>query len=317
MLRLRSVLVALTFLCGLFACSPQATQTREASAGPAADDSQQKVEPAPLGSVAALHGATVSAIIARGKLLVGTSGQQPPFSMKNKAGELIGFEVDMARAFAASLGVEVEFVQMHFSEVLPAVESGKVDIGLSSITMTPERNLRVAFIGPYFVSGKALLTKDPAVAGAERIESLAQVKLAALKGSTSEEFIKRGAPQAQLVAFEDYDDAVRAVANDEVKALIADLPQIAVTILSNPDAGFVGVGDPMSFEPIGVAMPADDAHFHNLLENYLKMLEGVGALPAMRERWFGKGDWLPEGSSTSDSAPLAPRSSQAGPQLEM
>ena len=65
---------------------------------------------------------------------------------------------------------------------------------------------------------------------------------------------------------------------------MADLPLVAVTLARHPDVGFAAVGDPLSFEPIGAAVPANDAHLQNLIGNYLNLLEGTGNLEALRTR---------------------------------
>ena len=94
-----------------------------------------------------------------GTLRVGMTGNMPPLNMTSKEGELMGYEVDLARAMAKSMGVKAQLKTMPFAELLPALEAGKIDMIISNMTITPGRNMKVAFVGPYFVSGKAFLTK--------------------------------------------------------------------------------------------------------------------------------------------------------------
>ena len=94
----------------------------------------------------------------RDMLVVGTVGDMPPFNMTSKDGKIIGYEADLARFLADSLGVKLEFKTMQFSELLPALEAGKVDMVMSSVTMTIKRNAKYAFVGPYYISGKGILT---------------------------------------------------------------------------------------------------------------------------------------------------------------
>lgn len=291
------------------ACAPVTPpETPEATGEPAAQDARPE-PPAVQATGAAPSGSALMATIRqRGKLLVGTSGEQPPFTMKDRGGNLFGLEIDLARSLAQSLGVGIEFVELPFGDLLKAVEAHQVDMALSSITMTPKRNLNVAFIGPYFVSGKALLTKDQTLSKIKHAGNLdrAQVRLGALKGSTSEELVGRVAPHAKLSSFETFEKGVEAVARNEIDALMGDMPAVAVAVLRNPDAGFAGLGDKLSFEPIGVAMPADDAHFQNLVGNYLKLAEGAGYLEALRTRWLGQADWLQSLPPGYESQPLDP-----------
>ncbi len=129
-------------------------------------------------------------IMKKGELVVGTSGSMPPFNMTTKDGDIIGLEIDLANDMAAGMGVKLRLETMLFAELLPALEAGKVDMILSGMTITSERNLKVAFVGPYFVTGKAFLTKIKSIASAQKASELnsPDTKLTALQGSTSQLF---------------------------------------------------------------------------------------------------------------------------------
>jgi polar amino acid transport system substrate-binding protein len=92
-------------------------------------------------------GSALDRIIKKGELAVGTSGTQPPMSATNKKGELMGMDVDISKAMADAMGVKLKFVPIPFAELLPALEAGKVDMVLSGMTITPERNRKAAFVG--------------------------------------------------------------------------------------------------------------------------------------------------------------------------
>jgi polar amino acid transport system substrate-binding protein len=240
------------------------------------------------------HAPVLSKIIESGKLRVGTSGTQPPYTVVSKAGDVIGFEMDLAEFLADAMGVELVIVQKPFNELLAALEKGEVDMVMSGMTMTPERNLKAFFVGPYHVTGKSVLTTSAKLAAVEDAEELdvAKLRFAAMKGSTSEFFVKDAMPKAQLVATEDYDQAIAKLLADEVDAVVADFPKLAITALRHPDKGFAVGTRPLSIEPIGVALPAGDALLANLVENYLGALEDVGVLDELDEIWFEDGSWL-------------------------
>ena len=114
----------------------------------------------------------LSRVLARKELRVGLSAAQPPLNMKNRAGEMMGLEVELAEALAHSMNLEVRFVERPFAELLHALEDDEVDLVISGVTITPERNARVAFAGPYMVSGKSLLTRSETLANATNLETL-------------------------------------------------------------------------------------------------------------------------------------------------
>ena len=141
-------------------------------------------------------------IMQKGELIVGTTGNMPPLNMTTKDGDVIGFEIDIVRMMAEALGTELKIKTMSFHELLPALELNNVDMVISGMTITPARNLRFAFAGPYFSSGKAFLAKSETIANisdATEINSQS-TRVAALKGSTSQDFIKVVMPKAQLFA---------------------------------------------------------------------------------------------------------------------
>jgi polar amino acid transport system substrate-binding protein len=265
--------------CGLLALTSCAAFDRGASPGPA-----ELTGAAPV----------LGRIVARGELLVGTSGNQPPLNATTKAGEIIGLEADLAGAMAQAMGVTLRFVPMPFGELLPALERGTVDVVLSSVTMTPQRNTRVAFVGPYFVSGKALLTKSKRMAAIKESGEIdnASTTLAALEGSTSQAFVQNAIPRARLVTVKDYDRAVGMVIDGSVDALVADFTFCVVSTLRHPKEKLATLVAPLTFEPLGVALPAGDPLLVNWMENFLLMLEGSGAMDDLRTRWFQSGSWI-------------------------
>jgi len=99
-------------------------------------------------------------ILKRGELRVGTSGSQPPFTIKSKEGHLMGYEIDIANLLADAMNLKLTLVAKPFSELLPALEKGEIDVVMSGMTITPERNLKFTFAGPYTLSGKSILAKD-------------------------------------------------------------------------------------------------------------------------------------------------------------
>src|SRR5262245_44294941 len=84
-------------------------------------------------------------ILASGELRVAVSTDRPPLILKNRSGATVGFDIDIVSALASAMGLELELVEVPFAELLPSVESGRADLAISGITMTPERNARVAF----------------------------------------------------------------------------------------------------------------------------------------------------------------------------
>jgi len=241
--------------------------------------------PAPAGTV-------LDRILKKGELVVATTGTQPPLSMTTKGGEIIGLDADIGKMIATGLGVKMRFSKMLFSELIPALESGKVDMIISGMTMTSDRNAKVPFIGPYFVSGKGILCKEKSLAALDK-EGLdsPKFKVAALKGSTSQVFVETVTPKAKLVAVASYDEALDLLYQDKIDVLVADFPFCLYCVSRYADKGLTVRGGRLTFEPLGIAI-REDALLLNWLENFLKILAGTGDLTKLHDTWLNDRSWI-------------------------
>jgi polar amino acid transport system substrate-binding protein len=240
------------------------------------------------------HSPVLDRILARGELVVGTAGSMPPLNMTTRDGRIIGLEPDLAEYLALSMGVELRLEKSQFSELLDALANGKVDMVISAMTITPERNLRFAFAGPYFVSGKCVLTKIDALASTESASDInrADLTITALKGSTSEAFVEAMIPAARLDPAPDYDVGVSRVLTGKADAMVADYPICLVTHARNPNSGLVSVITRLTYEPLGIALPASDPLLLNFVDNLLQGLAITGRLDQLQEQWFENTSWI-------------------------
>jgi polar amino acid transport system substrate-binding protein len=233
-------------------------------------------------------------ILAKKELVVGTAADMPPLNMTTKEGQIIGLEIDMARLFAGGMDVKLTVKPIKFSDLLSALESGQVDMVISGMTILPERNLKVAFVGPYFASGKSILTKK---ANAEALNDSTKINnpdkvLVTLKGSTSQLFVERVFPKAKLVLTDDYDQAVAMVRDDKAQAMVADFPFCQVSVFRYPDSELATLKNPISYEPLGIALPAGDPLLVNLVQNMVSTLEKSGEMEMLLQKWFKDASWV-------------------------
>jgi len=231
----------------------------------------------------------LSRIEQRGELILGTSANMPPMTY-TKDGQVVGFDIDMARLMADVMDVRLTIKTLRFADLLPALQRGDVDVVISNLTITPERNKKVAFVGPYLTSGKCLVSKNENLARAAEAEELnrPETRIAVLKGSTSERFVRTLLPKATVTTTEDIASGVQLVIDDQVGALLSEYPICLSTLQSHPDAGFVSVLSLLSYEPIGIALPDNDPLFVNWTENFLTRMDGTNSLEALSRKWFGK-----------------------------
>jgi len=239
-------------------------------------------------------GQGLSRIVEAGELRIGMSGEQPPLTMTSRSGELLGLDVALGRVLAQSMGVRANFVQMPFGRLLEALERKEIDLVMSGMTITPERTARVAFVGPYFTSGKTLLTRKPELAAVAIAKDLnrGDLQLAALAGSTSEKFARANAPEAQLTTTKGLMQAIQKVIDGKVDALVADRETVAFAVLRYPDAGLLEAQATFTVEPMGIAVPLDEPRLANLVQTYLNALAERGTLKKATRFWLKDPSWV-------------------------
>lgn len=240
--------------------------------------------------------ARLSGILASGVLRVAVSPDRPPLVLKNRSGATVGFDVDIVQALATAMGLELRLVEVPFAELIQSVESGRADLAISALTMTPERNARVAFAGPYFVSGMSVLSRSRAITDVENPAALDLVerRYAAVAGSTSAKFIGDVLPRAQLINVADYDSGIRMVIDGKADALFADHLVCSAAVWRHPQAGLSALATPFTVEPLGIAVPPDAPLLLNLVQNYLTTLDHAGLLAGYKAKWLADGRWIAE-----------------------
>lgn len=245
-------------------------------------------------SPAAFAGETLERVVDFQVLKVGMSGNQPPMTMTNREGGLMGFDVDLATALAMAMNVKLEIRQMPFGELLDALEKNKVDMVLSNVSITPERTERVSFVGPYMMSGMSILTKNSVLGDITSTDEInrADLKLIALANSTHASFVKNVAPDAKLIEAASYDEAVAMLIDGKADAMVADMTQCILAVLRFPDAGLVTLDQPLTVEPVGIAVSRNDPQFFNLVDNFLRAYEKTGVLTELRKKWFEDDAWV-------------------------
>jgi len=218
-------------------------------------------------------GGTITKIKETNTLRVGTSGEQFPFTFENENGELDGLDIKIANAMAERMGVKVEFVQMKFDELIPALNDGKIDIIFSGMTNTLKRNMDIAYSQPYFKTGKAVLSKDKVIgnADAEAINKEA-VKIVVFAKSTSEEFVKKNYPNATIIPVANYEEIDDLLLNDKANAFVGDMEICESISYTHLTTNLYLSKLDSDVEYIAAAVSADDALFFNLVENYIRMV---------------------------------------------
>lgn len=232
----------------------------------------------------------IEQIAKRGVLRVGMD-VFVPWAMKDKKGELIGLEIDIARRLAEDMGVKVEFVPTEWSGIIPSLIAGKFDLIIGGMTVTAERNLKINFTNPYYYTGQGLLASRKMTEGFTIDDfNKPEVTLAARLGSTAATAARAHFPKATLRLFDNEPAAVQEVRNGRVHAMVSNEPLPAHSAAAAPEL-LKAYPEQLVKEPIAMGVRKGDADTLNFLNNWIEVTRSKGWIDERYAYWFGTTDW--------------------------
>lgn len=236
---------------------------------------------------------TLNSILKRGELRIGLDAGYMPFEMRDKKGDIIGFDVDLARLMARYMGVKLTIVNTQWDGVIPALLTDKFDVLMGGMTITPERNLRVNFCDPYVMIGQTILLRRGLEKTIRSYRDLNDPKytISTKLGTTGDIAARRYLPKAKLKQFESESDGAMEVRSGRVDGYVYDLPFNAVYAAQNPDK-VIHLKEPFTQEALGWAVRKGDPDILNWLNNFLAQSKRDGTYDALYKKWFDGTAWL-------------------------
>ena len=231
-------------------------------------------------------------VIERGTLRIGFS-TFVPWAMKDKNGEFIGFEIDVARKLAEDMGVKPVFVPTKWDGIIPALLTGKFDVIIGGMGIRPQRNLKVNFTVPYDHSGMSIMGHREKAKGFDSLDDFNRedVVLAIRMGTTAVDAAKKFLPRAERRLFDDEAQTIQELLNGRVHAVVASTPLPAHTVARFPERLFLPLEEPFTREPIGFAIRKGDVDTLNFFNNWIRVMTTRGWLKERHDYWFRTRDW--------------------------
>jgi polar amino acid transport system substrate-binding protein len=216
-----------------------------------------------------------------------------PWAARGADGELLGFEVDIARQLAADMGVKAELLTYDVERLVPALEAGEIDIIAAGLTITPERALHVNFSNPYAESGITLATHLGRTANVADVTALDSdtVTIAAVEGSVAIELADRLWPRAKVEVFPSAEAASAALLAGKVDGYLEDEPVPTFLALENPTVVDVPTAQPLLASRAGFAVAKGDPDFLAFLNAWITAREADTWLPTTTSYWFKTLRW--------------------------
>lgn len=224
----------------------------------------------------------IDEIKARGELVVGSDAAYPPFEFVDKDGNIVGIDIDIAKAIADHLGVKLRVVNTSFDGIIPALLAKKFDIIMSAMTITPERAKQVDFSIPYYNAGQLITVREDD----NRIKSEKdlQGKIVAVQLGTTGQFYAESIPGIKEIRkFETVDSAFLELKNGRVDAVIAD--DLTSLAFVKSTKGLKVINKLLTKEQYGIAVRKEDKALLREINIVIARLKKEGVIEKLREKW--------------------------------
>jgi len=230
-------------------------------------------------------------------LKIGMCATHEPMCFVNDKQIISGHDGELARRIGVKLGRPIEFVNMKFSALIPALQSGKVDLIVSGMSATEERAKSVNFTQSYFDSSERLIVnkavekKDAKGNNAlklKTVDDLKDKKIGVLLGSVHDTYVTKNFPKATVLQYKSPSELVLAVRSGKIDAAMYTTETLQEILRDDPDLKLLG--DPLFFIPIGIGFNKDNDALREQFNTFLKKIKDDGIYDDMVNRWVTKGE---------------------------
>ena len=217
---------------------------------------------------------------------MGVTPRMPPLVFK-QGGEYAGLEVDFARSLGAELGRPVRFVEVNWEDLITALLERKIDIIMSGMSITPERQVRIGFASPYLHSGQMALCRAENAATVQVSLLWGKLRVGYQKGTTGEYFVQRNLNQAIRTGFSEPAEGARSLAKKKIDVFIDDAPVTWWLASENETAGLIVLNSLLTDEYLAWGLRKDDTELLTAANRFIEEAKQDGRLKAMVLKWTG------------------------------
>lgn len=216
-----------------------------------------------------------------------------PWAFRNRAGELIGYEIDVATRLAQDMGVRVEFVPTAWDGIVPALLAGRFDMIIGGMTVTAARNLSANFTNSYSASGVDLAASRRLAEGMTTMEAWNRpnVTISGRRGTSALAAAQRLFPRATFRQFDDDAQSILEVVNGRAHGMVGSMPRPRFAVLENEAALFSPFAQPLARQIDSMALRKGDPDALNFLNNWIASRQLDGFLEERQAYWFQNREW--------------------------
>ncbi|MBJ7220492.1 MULTISPECIES: arginine ABC transporter substrate-binding protein [unclassified Brenneria] len=232
-----------------------------------------------------LAGMTFSAAAAD-TIRFASSATYPPFESLDANNEIVGFDMDLAKALCKQMQATCTFTNQAFDSLIPALKFRRYDAVISGMDITPDRSKQVAFTQPYYANSAVVIAQKG------KFTDFAELKgkrIGMENGTTHQKYLHDKHPEVQTVAYDSYQNAVLDLKNGRIDGVFGDTAVVNEWLKTNPNLATVGehVTDAEYFGTgLGIAVRPDNQALLEKLNNALDAIKADGTYQAINDKWF-------------------------------
>ncbi|MBA3468607.1 MAG: transporter substrate-binding domain-containing protein [Herpetosiphonaceae bacterium] len=222
------------------------------------------------------------------KLVVGTALTAPFESRDQQSGNLVGFDVDLAQRIAAELGVTIEWKELAFSELLPALEQGTLDMVIAALYITPQRQELVGMSQAYVDTGLVIVTRT-ATTDIRTVADLNGKKVGVKKGATGARFATKLKDKGNSLIIQEYTETIDSVVELEKGLLDAILNDKINSIqYAKTHPTIMVASEVLDPAGLGIAVKKGDLDLLNLINSVIDTARSSGVLDQLYQQWISQ-----------------------------
>ncbi len=220
------------------------------------------------------------------KIRFASSATYPPFESLDANNQIVGFDMDLAKALCKQMQAECTFTNQAFDSLIPALKFRKYDAVISGMDITPERSKQVTFTNPYYANSALVVAKKGAYTSFDELKGK---RIGMENGTTHQKYLQEKHPEVKTVAYDSYQTAIIDLKSGRLDGVFGDTAVVNEWLKTNPQLGPATekVTDPQYFGTgLGIAVRPDNKALLEKLNNALAAIKADGTYQKISDQWF-------------------------------
>lgn len=215
-----------------------------------------------------------------------SSATYPPFESLDRDNQIVGYDIDLAKALCQQMKAECTFTNNAFDSLIPSLKFRRFDAVISGMDITDERSKQVDFTQPYYANSAVVIARKGKFSD---FAALKGKRIGVENGTTHQKYLQEKHPEIATVAYDSYQNAILDMKNGRLDGVFGDTAVVNQWLKTNSDLAPVGehVTDKAYFGTgLGIAVRKGNAALRDRLNDALATLKSNGTLQQLNQKWF-------------------------------